>query len=321
MNNKDLNLDVSIIIVNYNTKQLIADCLNSIFEQTKDINFEVIVSDNGSTDGSIQMLKADFPKVILIENNVNLGFGTANNRGLAIAKGKYIFYLNSDTILLNNAVKYFFDYWEENGEKENLGALGCYLKNSEGEYVHSGGVFPDFKEEFSGLYHNTYGFWKLFFLNKFFRKQIPLNTQVVSHCIPDNIEQITGADLFLKNDENAKFDEEFFMYREETYLEWLLHKKGKKMILIHSPQIIHLEGKSSETEKGGNQINVISRFKSFNLLNVKLSDILYFRKTGISANKILALKIITFIFWLNPIIFPASKKYMKKLLKISIRNK
>ena len=104
--------DVSIIIVNYNTKQLLADCLKSIYEQTNNIDFEVIVSDNGSVDGSIEMLKRDFSQVILIENNANLGFGAANNRGLEVAKGKYIFYLNSDTVLLNNAVKIFFDYLE-----------------------------------------------------------------------------------------------------------------------------------------------------------------------------------------------------------------
>ena len=125
-------MDVSIIIVNYNTKQLLKDCLNSIYEHTENISFEVIVSDNGSKDGSIEMLKAEFPQVILIENNANLGFGKANNKGLAIAKGKYIFYLNSDTILLNNAVKLFFDYFEENGKKENIGALGCNLLDKQG---------------------------------------------------------------------------------------------------------------------------------------------------------------------------------------------
>ncbi|MGN0729950.1 glycosyltransferase [Treponema sp.] len=101
-------LDVSIIIVNYNTLELTKNCLKSIFEQTNGILFEVIVSDNGSTDGSIEMIKSEFPQVILIENNANLGFGAANNRGLKIEKGKYIFYLNSDTVLLNKAVKIFF---------------------------------------------------------------------------------------------------------------------------------------------------------------------------------------------------------------------
>ena len=103
-------MDVSIIIVSYNTKSLIKNCINSIYKYTKDISFEIIVSDNGSIDGSVEMIKRDFPSVILIENNENLGFGAANNKGLALAKGKYILYLNSDTILLNNSVKFFYDY-------------------------------------------------------------------------------------------------------------------------------------------------------------------------------------------------------------------
>ena len=105
-------MDFSIIIVNYNTSKFFKNCLLSIYEHTKNIEFEVIVSDNGSTDGSIEMLKSTFPNVILLENNQNLGFGTANNKALKKANGKYILYLNSDTIILNNAIKLFYDYWE-----------------------------------------------------------------------------------------------------------------------------------------------------------------------------------------------------------------
>ena len=93
------------------------------------------------------MIKTDFPTVILIENNANLGFGAANNRGLKIAKGKYIFYLNSDTLLLNNAVKMFYDYWENTGDKEKIGALGSNLLNKDGHIIHSYGSFPSFKNE------------------------------------------------------------------------------------------------------------------------------------------------------------------------------
>lgn len=117
-------MNVSVIIVNYNTKELTKNCLASIFEKTKNIDFEVIVSDNGSTDGSIEMIKSDFPQVVLIENNVNLGFGKANNIAAKIAKGKYLLFLNSDTILLNNAVKEFFDRAVDEKNKI-LGLYSC----------------------------------------------------------------------------------------------------------------------------------------------------------------------------------------------------
>ena len=310
MKNNCLTLDVSIIIVNYNTKQLLADCLNSIYEQTKDINFEVIVSDNGSKDGSIEMLKADFPQVILIENNANLGFGAANNRGLAIAKGKYIFYLNSDTILLNNAVKCFFDYWEENGERENIGALGCNLIDTNGIVMRSDGPFPNCDEEISSLIHNIYVFFKLFIHHTFFKRPLPNDAKSPSFFHLGEVDHVAGADLFLKNDENAWYDEDFFMYREEVYLEFLLAQQGKKRLLIDGPRIVHLEGQSAIRLQN---IDIIRHYVSFSSLHVKLSNIIYFRKTYVKTYKIFFLKILTFIFWLNPYIFPSSKVYLKSL--------
>lgn len=152
-------MDVSIIIVNYNTKNLTKDCINSIYEQTAGLEFEIIVSDNNSKDGSIEMIKESFPNVILIENNENLGFGRANNKGLAVATGKYIFYLNSDTILLNNAVKIFFDYFEKHNN-ENIGALGCNLQNKDGETIHSFGQIVPLKKRVKTLFHTFLGISK-----------------------------------------------------------------------------------------------------------------------------------------------------------------
>ena len=303
-------MDVSIIIVNYNTKQLLADCLNSIYEQTKDISFEVIVSDNGSKDGSIEMLKADFPQVILIENNANLGFGAANNRGLAIAKGKYIFYLNSDTILLNNAVKYFFDYWENSPEKDSIGALGANLLSINKETIHSGGLFPDYKSDISGLMHNIYGFTKQFFFHKLFKKNLPEYKNEKSEKIIGLIDYITGADLFLKNDNFAYFDEDFFMYCEETYLQYQLFMNNKNRLLINGPQIIHLEGASSKKIT----TDIVHKEASFASIQGKISRIIYFRKTGISTFKICALKIATILLWLNPLLFKTNAKYIKNII-------
>ncbi len=303
-------MDVSIIIVNYNTKDLLFNCLSSIYKNTKDIVFEVIVSDNCSKDGSIEMIRDFFPQVILIENKENLGFGAANNRGLNIANGKYIFYLNSDTILLNNAVKLFFDYWENSYDKNNLGALGCLLLDEEGNPNHFGDSFPIFEHDLSELIHSIYGFSKHVINHIVFRKPLPLYTPSTIEKYKGDIDYIIGADLFLKNDKHAYFDEDFFMYCEETYLQYLLAKNNKKRIIIEGPEIIHLEGKSSKKVIS----DLLHKETSFSALQNKISRIIYYRKTGIKKNQILIYKIVLFIFWLNPYIIKKSKHFFIKLL-------
>ncbi len=240
-------MDVSIIIVSYNTKELTHNCLKSVFEQTKDIAFEVIVSDNGSTDGSVGMIKAEFPQVILIENNENLGFGAANNRGLAIAKGKYIFYLNSDTILLNNAVKMFFDFWETYPEPEQLGALGGILLDDKLNTIHSGADLPTYRSMIALQLHFMKYHWlksiiAFFHLGSIYQK-IRKKISLVDTAKSGEIGYVTGADLFLENNEDAYFDERFFMYCEETDLEFQLSKKNRRFLLIEGPRIIHLTRK------------------------------------------------------------------------------
>ena len=308
-------MDVSIIIVNYNTRQLIKDCINSIYAQTKDISFEVIVSDNGSTDGSIEMLKQDFPQIILIENNANLGFGAANNKGLAIANGKYIFYLNSDTILLNNAVKYFFDYWEHNGEKENLGALGCNLVNKDGEYSHSYGTFLNLDEELYNTFHQLYGIYKLS-LKLLLFKQITYSPPKHSEKYIGNVDVVIGADLFLKNDENARYDERYFMYHEEQDLQFQLAKQGKIRRIIDEPRIVHLEGKSSEKFR-----DEIKSLSSFSNIHCTISMFKFFKKNMYPyfSVKILLLKIFNILLWLNPLLFKTNAKYIKNIIMADSR--
>lgn len=240
-------MDVSVIIVSYNTVELTRNCLKSLFEKTKDIKYEVIISDNGSNDGSVDMIKIEFPKVILIENGANLGFGAANNRALKIAKGKYIFYLNSDTILLNNAIKMFFDYWEQTEDNLHIGALGGILLDDKLNTIHSGAELPTYKGMISlQLLFMRYHFLKsiialLHLGNLYIKKQ--KEKSLTENVKAGEIGYVTGADLFLKNDENAYFDERFFMYCEETDLENNLTKQNKKCLLIEGPKIIHLTRK------------------------------------------------------------------------------
>lgn len=305
-------MDVSIIIVNYNTKELLKNCINSIYTHTKDIEFEIIVSDNGSIDGSIEMIKKEFPDVILIENNANLGFGTANNKGLKIAKGKYIFYLNSDTVLLNNAVKIFFEYWENSPERDNIGALGANLLNSKKLITHSYGNFLNINNEIISSIKVLFNITKFTLLKVLFNKKIPT-------CLPlseenkhiGEVDYITGADLFVKNTTDAYFDENFFMYCEETDLQYKMSEKDLKRLLIDVPQIIHLCGASSSSNK---ELNRITYFKTFSSIQYYISRVIYFRNRKEKSIKILFLKFITLFIWFNPFVFKTTRKNIKILL-------
>lgn len=301
-------MDVSIIIVNYNTKELIRNCLLSIYEQTKDIIFEIIVSDNGSTDGSIEMIKTDFPQVILIENNVNLGFGTANNRGLAVAKGKYVFYLNSDTLLLNNAVRIFFNYWENSENKNVIGALGCNLLNSEKKVTHSYGSFP--------VATNLKKLWKKRIINsivKYFLEKLGIYMYFKKKSEIEyfgEVDFITGADLFMKNDKNALFDESIFLYNEDVEIQKRLEQLGLKRIIISNPLIMHLQGMS-----GSKKQNFENMYFSFGKIQQDLSLLRYFTKHG-KKDDAIGLAIILKKYWSLPIYRKYTKKYIKMIDKI-----
>ena len=306
-------MDVSIIIVNYNTKELIKNCINSIYKYTNDIEFEIIVSDNGSIDGSIEMLKSEFPNVILIENNANLGFGKANNKGLRIAKGKYIFYLNSDTVLLNNAVKIFYDYWEQSPNKNEICALGCNLLDGDGKITHSGEGFPSKKKILKNALMDFLHILKLsvfFFLPESFSFTKKKSIKNETKKIIGDIDYVIGADLFLKNDKFALFDETFILYYEDSDLQLLMKENGLRRILIDGPKIQHLEHKSNKFNKK------IDFFKSFGKINSMLSAIIYTKKHLNSKGLIFLLKFLTVLDFLNPFLFKKTKFYIKKIIKL-----
>ena len=147
-----MQTNLSVIVVNWNTRKLLENCLFSIFKFTKGISFEVIVVDNGSIDSSPQMVKKKFPQVKLILNKENLGFTKANNQGIKVAKGKYILLLNSDTYLIENALGKLVkraDGLSKRGPTpkvvrplRGLGALGPLLLNENRSVQQSVGFFP-----------------------------------------------------------------------------------------------------------------------------------------------------------------------------------
>jgi GT2 family glycosyltransferase len=129
-----MSFDVSIIIVNYNTSILLKNCIASVFAETKRISFEIIVVDNNSSDDSVSMMKSEYPDVMLLAKNENAGFGRANNEAALTAAGKYLFFLNSDTYLRNDAISILFEFMELNSE---CGICGANLTDFEGNPIHS----------------------------------------------------------------------------------------------------------------------------------------------------------------------------------------
>ena len=218
-------MDVSIIIVNYNTKQLTSNCIKSVIEKTQEISYEIILVDNASNDGSKELFEND-PRIIYIYSKYNGGFGYGNNLGMKIAKGQYFLLLNSDTLLVNNAVKEFHEFAESQNQKQ---VYGCYLLNDKGDYGSSSFFFPAFTIKD--------------FLKRFFIKQPKENINLRVK----NVEAISGADMFFHReiyDKIGGFDEHIFLYGEEGEWQYRMLKAGYPCCIIPQPQIVHLEGQS-----------------------------------------------------------------------------
>ena len=221
--------DVSVIIVNYNTRELLADCIESIYHHTHGVDYEIIVVDNSSTDDSEGYIKSRFTTVKWINSGGNIGFGRANNLGAKSARGKYLFLLNSDTVLKNNAIWIFYDYMERYALKDRVGAIGSILLDINGNPNLSYGRFPSPKSEIAYLRSKLLGETKQGITNNM------------------DVDYITGADLFMSRDLFVSlmgFDSRFFMYYEETDLQYRMMQKGWKRRIICGLEIIHLEGGS-----------------------------------------------------------------------------
>ena len=110
-------MDISIIIVNWNTRDLLCNCIESVYNTVRDVSYEIIVVDNASLDGSVSILQKAYPQVKIIQNEENRGFGAANNQAMRIMKGEYALLLNSDTVLTENAVNELFTFLETHQER------------------------------------------------------------------------------------------------------------------------------------------------------------------------------------------------------------
>jgi GT2 family glycosyltransferase len=284
-------MDISIILVSYNTEKLTYNCIKSIYEKTQGVNFDIWLADNASSDNSVNTIKKNFPKVNIIENKENLGFGTANNLAIKQTNAKYVFLLNTDTILINNAIKILLEFME-NPLNSNSGSCGGNLYDENMEYTHSYGKFPTIYK----LAIEAIGLKNLF--KKHYKEKIITE--------PKEVDYITGANLMIRKsalDKVGLFDQRFFLYYEETELLYRLKKFGFKSFIVPDAKIIHLCGQST---------------KNTNLNKIKIaktSEFLYFKICYGQTTKYL-LKSLYFIIYLKHFLTRFLNPKYLKILKI-----
>jgi GT2 family glycosyltransferase len=230
-------MDLSIIIVNLNTKDLLLQCLESVFQTGEEVEKEVFVVDNASTDGSRTAVEKRFPEVNFIQNQMNLGFAKANNQALKLSKGNYVLLLNPDTQIKKGAIEEMVLFMNAHPK---VGVVGGQLLNSDGSKQNSIANFPSLATEF---------------LNKsllrwLFPKQFPGKER--DYPEPIEVDSVIGACMMVRREAMEQvglLDEDYFLFLEET--DWCYRMKRAGWKIYHLPQaeIYHSQGKSVEAKK------------------------------------------------------------------------
>ncbi len=227
-------VDLSIIIVNWNTKTLLIQCLSSIFEKTKGLKIEVIVVDNDSQDGSVSEVKKAFPHVHIIGNERNLGFAKGANQGLQKASGRNILLLNPDTQVKNGAVERLMSFMDGHLD---VGAIGAQLLNLDGSKQNSIANFPSLATE---LLNKSLLRW-------LFPKKYPSKRR--NYVEPIEVDSVIGACMMVRRDainQVGLLDEDYFLFLEETDWCYRMERAGWKVYHIPHAEVFHSQGKSTE---------------------------------------------------------------------------
>lgn len=230
-------MELSVIIVNWNTKNLLCQCLDSLNQVVKKIEMEIFVVDNGSMDGSGETIRKRFPVVKLIENQTNVGFAKANNQALRLAKGKYALLLNPDTQIKRGAIEEMISFMSAHPE---VGGVGGQLLNSDGSKQNSIANFPSLATE---LLNKSLLRW--LFPEKFPGKE-------KSYLGPIEVDSVIGACMMVRREAMEQvglLDEDYFLFLEET--DWCYRMKKASLKIYHIPQaeIFHFQGRSTEKNK------------------------------------------------------------------------
>jgi len=276
-------MDLSIIIVNWKVKDLLKKCLQSIFEQTKNISFEVFVVDNASSDGSVEMVREKFPQVDLIASSENLGFAKGNNLAIKKSRGRYILLLNPDTEILDNALEKMVRFMDAHLD---CGISGCNLLNPDLSLQPSVRAFPNLASQafillkIHHLLPHTKTIYKYLVQNFDYEKM-------------QEVDQVMGAFMMIRREVIEKIgmlDEKFWIWFEEV--DFCKRAKSASFKILYTPKakIIHYFGQSFKQAMG------VKKQKDFNR-----SLSYYFKKHGIKGEW-LAIQILRplslFLAWL-----------------------
>jgi len=224
-------MDISVIIVNYNTSRVFKNCLNSIWKYKNDYQLEVIVVDNNSFDDSVVMIRKDFPEVKLLINHENQGFARANNLAARIADSEILFFLNPDTLIQENIFQKIIEIFEAN---PRVGIVAPQL------------VVPDSSPQ-PWAYGKEEGLWQL--VKNKFKNNLP--TYQLTNLLT-KADWVSGAALIVRRDVFEKvggFDENFFMYFEDRDLCYRVRQLGYKIIVLPEIKVVHFGGKSLTKNK------------------------------------------------------------------------
>jgi GT2 family glycosyltransferase len=252
-------IDVSIIIVNYNQFEILDNCLKSIYKYTKSVNFEIIVVDNNSSEGDVEVVTKNYNSVIVIKNKTNNRYSLANNQGIEVAKGEFILLLNNDTLFIEDTLSELVKTIKLYNEPV---LLGCKLLNS--DLTHQQSVV-DF-DTISNLIGEYFFIYKLFPKSRLFNK---FHLSITAENTFKEVDVIKGALIFGRTIDFRKlngFDTRFFFFNEENEFCYRFKQLGGKIYYNPDTSIIHLGGSTTE------------KMVWFKIRNHSVSKIQYFQK-------------------------------------------
>ena len=271
------SVTLSVIIVNWNTRDLLAQCLTSLYADVPFASFapfETFVVDNGSTDGSTAMVRERFPWVQLIENRKNVGFAAANNQAIRQSRGRYVLLLNSDTEVRPGALRALVTFMEVHPQ---AGAAGARLLNADGSLQPSCHLMLTPWREF----------WRLLFLERV-RRWATYDMDHWDLDTPREVEVIKGACLMLRRealDQVGLLDERYFMYTEEMDLCYRLLREGWKLYWVPQAQVVHYDGQSTRQVAEAMYVQLYR------------SKVQFYRKIGGEAHARLFKRLLRLAYW------------------------